>query len=490
MFKNTTSPIAMIAATTLLPASIAAADPWSGVSFSVGGGYGMANHEFDFGPGPFLPPDSFSAEIDGLGGRGGFFSLGAGYDRKISDTIVVGAFIDYDFADIETDLGISIPPFGDLNANANIAVENQLAIGARLGFLASPDTLFFATFGYARADVSDLTASFAFGGPPTSVELASVGSLNGVFIGGGIETLLSNGFSVKAEYRYTDLDGERISILPGSGIDDFVSVSLAPSIQTGRIALAYRYDASPQTADSTVAPETPIGGSWTGGYIGVGGGYGAAVNELSLQDRSPVPGSVFSASLDGFGHEGGIIALSAGYDVQTHARAVIGGFIDYDFMNLDHEDSLDIDGFVSGGLDGEIKDILMIGGRVGYLTSSDTLVFASFGYATSELSPVTVSGSIFGGPPASLTLIDGERLSGFFLGAGMETRLTADLSLKAEYRYVDLGSEEVTLFPGTGGFGDFVNSIVSTEYDPVIQTGRLTLNYRFGGPRDAIEPVK
>jgi outer membrane immunogenic protein len=74
-------------------------------------------------------------------------------------------------------------------------------------------------------------------------------------------------------------------------------------------------------------------------------------------------------------------------------------------------------------------------------------------------------------------LFDGKRFSGVFVGGGAETRINDALSLKAEYRYLDLGSESMTTPLDDGP------DLVSAKFDPIIQMGRLSINYRFGGIR-------
>jgi outer membrane immunogenic protein len=61
--------------------------------------------------------------------------------------------------------------------------------------------------------------------------------------------------------------------------------------------------------------------------------------------------------------------------------------------------------------------------------------------------------------------------------------------LKAEYRYVDLNGETVTLLPNEL---PEINELVSAKFDPDIQMGRLSINYRFGGNTAAAEaaPLK
>ena len=82
-------------------ATPAFANEWEGLSFGIGGGYGMTKNNLGIGTGPAI--SSFvdaNLGIDGFGGTGGFFTLGAGYDHVLFGPLIVGAFIDYDFSTI------------------------------------------------------------------------------------------------------------------------------------------------------------------------------------------------------------------------------------------------------------------------------------------------------------------------------------------------------------------------------------------------------
>jgi outer membrane immunogenic protein len=57
----------------------------------------------------------------------------------------------------------------------------------------------------------------------------------------------------------------------------------------------------------------------------------------------------------------------------------------------------------------------------------------------------------------------------------------------AEYRYLDLGSENVTLLPSSA---PEINEFVSTKFDPTIQVGRVSINYRFRGRDEPSAPLK
>jgi len=479
-------------ATALALTTPAVANEWEGVSLGIGGGYGMAKNDLNLGTGPAISTDA-NLGINGFGGAGGFLTLSAGYDHVLFGPLVVGAFIDYDFSDIDTRIGAG-SELGGIGASINFKIENQLSIGGRLGYLVAPTTLFFSTFGYAHAESSDINAKLNIGEGSGGGTLAGVGSFDGYFLGGGVETLISNGFSIKAEYRYTSLQAEELDILPGSGANEFVTGSIKPQIQTGRISLNYRFgDGQTEAADNSIPPVTS---SWTGAYLGVGAGYGAAKNDLGLADRfTSEPGAVFNADIP-FGHEGGILFATVGYDFQISPSFVIGAFGDADYAHLRESNGLAVslgdDAELHGGTKTEFKNMLMVGGRIGYLARPDTMLFVSGGYANVEADDtnvavgISVDGTDIGG--GGTTLISGRHFSGGFIGGGIETRLNDSLSLKAEYRYIDLGSETVKLLPD-----DLpgINEIVSTKFDPDIQMGRLSINYRFGNnSAEAAAPLK
>jgi len=472
--------VASLAALTLASAQ-ASADEWQGFSVGIGGGYGMTKNDLNIGSAPTIPDVNANVGINGLGGDGGFLTLSAGYDHRFFGPWIIGAFIDYDFSDIDTHLGVD-SRIAAFNFSTDFQIENQLSVGGRLGYLVAPSTLFFSTFGYAHAETSNLTANISLGSQSGGGTLGSVGSFNGYFLGGGVETMISNGFSLKAEYRYTSLQAETLDISQESGLSEVITGSIKPQIQTGRISLNYRFgDGKTEAPDNSIPPITS---SWTSPYFGVGAGYGIANNDLNLSDR-PTQGSIFDVGIP-LGHDGGFLSATVGYDYQISPRFVIGAFGDADYSHLRQGNSLSLslgDLDINGGTSTEFKNLLMVGGRLGYLMWPDTMLFVSGGYANVEADATHLSGGAsFDGVPLggiSGTLIGDKNLSGGFIGGGIETRLTDTLSLKAEYRYIDLGKESVTLLPY-----DLpeINQLVSTTFDPDIQMGRLSINYRFGGP--------
>lgn len=477
---------ALFTAALLLGTSTARADDWTGVYIGIGGGMGAAVHDLSLENGPLaVPPPAFSASLEGLGAEGGFFTAGVGADYQVNSNIVVGAFFDYDWTDLETSLDVGVDILSLTGSGgASIEVENLWSVGGRVGYLVTPSTLLFLTAGYAQADISDLTAGIDGLG---SVTVAGVGDVDGYFLGGGAELKITKALSLKAEYRYTDLEAEGVTLLPGTpleDINDFVTTKLDPDIQTARVSLAYRFGLGHGETHEP-APEEPVG-SWSQFYVGIGGGYAFANNERTLSQGPEVPGS-FNVTLDGLGARGGAFTFGAGLDRQIGERVVAGAFIDYTQHSADESLSLSVDPFLSGRIGFSIDDEFSIGGRLGYLVTPATLVFGTLGYSRTDMEDTVLSGSI-GPSSGSLRVSDNGSFDGFFLGAGFETKLTDNFSFKAEYRYTNNDGETTPLLPDAGlPIGD----IVQAELDPDIQTLRLSLGYRFNFDRGAdAEPLK
>jgi outer membrane immunogenic protein len=217
----------------------------------------------------------------------------------------------------------------------------------------------------------------------------------------------------------------------------------------------------------------PSHSSWTGAYLGVGFGAGAMVTDINTSVYEGAAGFDFN----GIGSQGVFGTVQGGYDFQLPAtRWLLGAWIDYDWTNISTKAS----GYVDAGQYGvtaqaslNVDDVWAVGGRVGFLTSRDTLVYGLVGYtemngnvrasaqATANYENRSISRSIEGGTDLSF--------DGWVVGAGMETRLAGNWFLKGEYRY----SQFNTL--------DFGNRLVNVGVTPDLHTGRAVLTYKLGG---------
>jgi outer membrane immunogenic protein len=206
--------------------------------------------------------------------------------------------------------------------------------------------------------------------------------------------------------------------------------------------------------------------TWRGFYLGVGGGGSVTTHDWThdggffddsdddvVDDDLPI--FPLFDSLSDNGTVSGFGTVQLGFDGQIlGGNWVAGLFADYDWMNLDTDlDGNTIsfdDGLVDVGLSVEVDNMWSIGGRFGYLTSPNTLIYGLLAYTQADItafSDLTLFDGV-GGVTASLSESADIEASGITVGAGIETKLAEHVSLKFEYRYTDLDDDIMN----SGGF--------------------------------------
>jgi outer membrane immunogenic protein len=190
----------------------------------------------------------------------------------------------------------------------------------------------------------------------------------------------------------------------------------------------------PPRAPATYVPTTAPIFNWTGVYIGLNGGYGWN----SWEDGS---GDTFK----GNGFLGG---GEAGFNYQIN-QFVIGfeGDIDWSGMKWSQTQSANFSGFgnsFTGTLSNKDQWLSTFAARFG-VAADRALFYGKAGGAWAQESwDLTVTNS--GGSSATGTNTF-NRL-GWMVGAGLEYAVTENVTLKAEYNYIDFGTDNETL---TGG---------------------------------------
>lgn len=188
---------------------------WTGFHVGVGGG-GM------FG---FVQEDSdsfFNSNVNGLhasdahhsdlGDADFFGTVEAGFDWQLGSSFVLGVLANYDFGKVKMD-NESEPTI--FNNNNNIhgpgtyktswEIGDTWAIGGRLGFLAMDNALIYVTGGWTEARIKSESDLFdADGNQNARFHTSDSSWEDGWFVGGGIEALLTENLSLKAEYRFAD----------------------------------------------------------------------------------------------------------------------------------------------------------------------------------------------------------------------------------------------------------------------------------------------
>jgi hypothetical protein len=214
-------------------------------------------------------------------------------------------------------------------------------------------------------------------------------------------------------------------------------------------------------ADGMVSlKDTPVAlpPTWAGPYFGMSIGYGHNDSTNDYSDSDGVRSSRDESA------DGGLVSLIWGVDCMLRDRILVGGFVDFDWSDINRghdENAMTID------------RSFQIGGRIGYLMTERTMLFASAGYSRAHFDnegwwDIDPDG---GGP--TIPGADAKWFNGYFLGVGLESRLGGNFFLRGEARYANYSSEHTNVgsFAGT----DFVDG-----EDPEIWTGRLGITYKLG----------
>ncbi len=121
-------------------------------------------------------------------------------------------------------------------------------------------------------------------------------------------------------------------------------------------------------------------------------------------------------------------------------------------------------GGFGGGFGARVEALGLFSGRVGYSVDR-TLLFGKGGAALAHVKyVVNVPGVVSETPTA-------QRL-GWIIGAGVEHALTEHWSIKAEYNYIDLGTDRVDVTSASG-------VTFSQDQSLQIQVAKIGFNYRF-----------
>jgi len=246
-------------------------------------------------------------------------------------------------------------------------------------------------------------------------------------------------------------------------------------------------DMAPRTYSKAPEPVAPVA-SWTGCFVGAGGGGGMFSNNSHLVTNPAVtpPGSVRASTDLTQGGQGWLATVQAGCDYQFALgqfgnRFVIGAFADGDWTNIAGDHTGDTPGRV--GLSATDKQTInnqwAVGARAGYLVTPSLLTYVTAGYTQAQLSGSTYRDT--------LGVLTGDNISsqtyhGWFIGTGDEYKLDflPGLFWKTEYRFSEFGSKDVpVVFNATGLPNGFLEH--THIYENSIRS-ELVYRFNWSGP--------
>ena len=239
---------------------------------------------------------------------------------------------------------------------------------------------------------------------------------------------------------------------------------LVPALLAG---LALAPGASAQSMGQSMGQSMAQGwtGPWVGGAVGMGSTNYSPRGEA--RDGATFLGSV---RLPDFGGQGALATLSGGYDFDFGNGVVAGAMLDLTTTRINNRADISIpviDG-VSGSYRLRPRTMVTLAGRVGVVTSESTMVYGLLGYGQARFRANVAASDDFDSFGGSY----GWRQNGPVIGAGIETQLAANTTLRLEYRYHRLGNHTIL---NENIFGVDVGLRTRTS----VQTVQAGVNWRF-----------
>jgi outer membrane immunogenic protein len=220
---------------------------WTGFYLNGGAGYGMWAADT-------TTHDDFNGFVCRVcvpirqGGRGGFATVGGGFDYQATPSIVVGAFAEYDFASIKGsivgDIGAPQPRF-----TAQTRLDRAWYVGGRAGWVVAPAVLTYVNGGYTEARFTGNRILDSFNGAPNFVDTTYRNlTVSGWFLGGGGEAQMWQSWFWRSEYRYARYnDGNFVPCRVDGGGCGVVATAMntvrfQPTVQTFRSEVVYKFN--------------------------------------------------------------------------------------------------------------------------------------------------------------------------------------------------------------------------------------------------------
>ena len=256
----------------------------------------------------------------------------------------------------------------------------------------------------------------------------------------------------------------------------------------GLIAALALGSVSPAAFAADIPPPEPVA-SWTGFYLGAGGGVGWA--DLDINRRHCAldygdcdPNFDFRRDFNESG-DGNIVGIvQGGFDWELGGSAfVVGLGADATFgdvLNLDRNND-DVDFELHNRFHTDGSTMVDVYGRAGFAVTPNLLVFGLVGWSWLDIN-TEFRIRDFNDEPI-FKHDDNVSINGLTFGGGVEWKVTDNVSIRGDYRFTDLDN-----FSNDGNFhcdvcdnGYGVDFRDRNDVDVNVQRVLFTLNWRFGG---------
>jgi outer membrane immunogenic protein len=210
------------------PAPMAPPPSWTGFYLGLNGGFGGDRNTYSFSAGGVSGTST-------LNSSGFFGGAQAGYNWQFAPAWVAGVEADIDDADIQ---GYASTSGGGAAGNVGTRLSWFGTVRGRVGYLITPNALFYGTGGWAYGHVTSSAAASGGG----LVAGASVGNTQtgGWTAGAGLEYAFNPSISFKTEYLFVNLGSANLA----NGISGGVPFSLSEktTVHTVKAGVNFKFN--------------------------------------------------------------------------------------------------------------------------------------------------------------------------------------------------------------------------------------------------------
>lgn len=200
---------------------------------------------------------------------------------------------------------------------------------------------------------------------------------------------------------------------------------------------------------SPIVMMDPVAG-WSGLYVGLQAGYGfGSTGVLVLDPFTPALQGAFAPGFTGEFDDGFVGGAHIGYDWQV-GNVVFGGILDINFTDIsDRQIGVSLTP-ATYTIERDLDYLATLRARLGYAFNDQFLAYATGGLAYGDVNfTYTQPGSL-----ATFVTSGGQdRDFGYTVGAGVEAKMTQNVSFGLEYLYTNLGGNDFQANLVNGPFG-------------------------------------
>jgi outer membrane immunogenic protein len=201
---------------------------WTGFYANAGIGYGFWNATTTTDS----PAGCVSCAKTDHAGKGWLGEVGFGYDYQFTEKIVAGVLFNYDFADMRGRVSDAV------FTTAETSMDQTWFLGARAGWLMTPDILNYWSVGYTQTRFSGAALHNSYTGAPLPNGHLESYDASGWFVGGGLEVAMHEGWFWRNEARYADYGKDART---ESGISPPFSLQFDPVVGTATTEIVYKF---------------------------------------------------------------------------------------------------------------------------------------------------------------------------------------------------------------------------------------------------------